>query len=154
MPSPLPSLSARYTGPAIAFHWLLALVIVGTFGVGLYMSDLPVSPSRLKLYSWHKWAGVTILALSILRLLWRLGHRPPAHLPMRAWQARVVQITHGGLYALFFAVPLAGWAYSWQGFRWCGLGCCSCPTLCRSTRHWPRPSRPCMATWPGVWQSG
>ena len=112
MPSPLPSSSARYTGPAIAFHWLLALVIVGTFGVGLYMSDLPVSPSRLKLYSWHKWAGVTILALSILRLLWRLGHRPPAHLPMRAWQARVVQITHGGLYALFFAVPLAGWAYS------------------------------------------
>ena len=102
----------RYTGPAIALHWLLALMIVGSFGVGLYMSDLPVSPSRLKLFSYHKWAGVTILALSILRLLWRLTHRPPAHLPMPAWKVRVVQITHGLLYALFFAVPLAGWAYS------------------------------------------
>ncbi len=102
----------RYTGTAIVLHWLLALMIVGAFGVGLYMSDLPVSPTRLKLFSWHKWAGVTILALSGLRLLWRLSHRPPPNLPMPAWQAQVVRITHGLLYALFFAVPLAGWAYS------------------------------------------
>ena len=87
----------RYTATAIALHWLLAVAIVGAFGVGLYMSDLPLSPTRLKLYNWHKWAGVTILALSALRLLWRLGHRPPADLPMPAWQARV---------------PLSGWAYS------------------------------------------
>ena len=102
----------RYTGTAIVLHWLLALMIVGAFGVGLYMNELPVSPTRLKLFSWHKWAGVTILALSGLRLLWRLAHRPPAHLPMPAWQAQAVRITHGLLYALFFAVPLAGWAYS------------------------------------------
>lgn len=102
----------RYTGLAIALHWLLALMIAGSFGVGLYMSDLPVSPSRLKLYNYHKWAGVTILALSGLRLLWRLTHRPPANAPMPVWQARTVLITHGLLYAMFFAVPLVGWAYS------------------------------------------
>lgn len=102
----------RYTPIAIVLHWLLALAIVGAFGVGLYMSDLPFSPTRLKLYNWHKWAGVTILALSALRLLWRLSHRPPADLPMPAWQARVAHLTHGLLYALFFAVPLLGWAYS------------------------------------------
>ena len=104
--------ATRYTPIAIALHWLLALAIVGAFCVGLYMADLPFSPTRLKLYNWHKWAGVTILALSALRLLWRLTHRPPADLPMPAWQARAAHATHGLLYVLFFAVPLLGWGYS------------------------------------------
>ena len=69
--------AARYSLVAIALHWLLALAILGLFGVGLYMTDLPFSPARLKLYNWHKWAGMSILALSILRLLWRITHRPP-----------------------------------------------------------------------------
>ena len=102
----------RYTRTAIVLHWLLALMIVSSFGVGLYMADLPFSPSRLKLYNWHKWAGVTILALSAARLLWRLSHRPPADLPMPAWQRRAAHAVHLLLYGLFFAVPLAGWAYS------------------------------------------
>ena len=110
--SALPAPTPRYTGVAIALHWLLGLMIVGAFGFGVYMADLPLSPSRLKLYNWHKWAGITILALSALRLLWRLTHRPPADLPMPAWQARVAHATHALLYALFFAVPLVGWAYS------------------------------------------
>lgn len=102
----------RYNGVAIAFHWLLALMIVIAFCVGVYMSDLPLSPTRLKLYNYHKWAGVCILALSALRLLWRLTHRPPADAPMPAWQARAAHAAHVALYALFFAVPLAGWGYS------------------------------------------
>jgi cytochrome b561 len=102
----------RYTPTAMALHWLLALMIVGAFGVGVYMADLPFSPTRLKLYNWHKWAGVTILALSAARLLWRLTHRPPADPPMPAWQQKAAHAAHGALYALFFAVPLAGWAYS------------------------------------------
>ena len=102
---------------AIVLHWLLALVILGMFGVGLYMSNLPVSPLRLKLYNYHKWAGISFLALTVLRLVWRITHRPPA-LPaaiekaMPAWQTRVHHATHQVLYALFFAVPLIGWAYS------------------------------------------
>ncbi len=104
--------SSRYSSVAIALHWLLAFLIVGTFCVGLYMHELPFSPTRLKLYNWHKWAGVTILALSALRLLWRLTHRPPADLPMPAWQKLASHGAHWALYALFFGVPLAGWAYS------------------------------------------
>jgi len=104
--------SARYSRPAIALHWLLALLIVGNFVLGSYMHDLPFSMTRLKLFNWHKWAGVTILALSAARLLWRLAHRPPADAPMPAWQARAAHAAHWALYALFFAVPLAGWAYS------------------------------------------
>jgi cytochrome b561 len=107
----------RYTRTAMLLHWVLALALIGLFGMGLYMTGLPFSPQRLKLYNWHKWAGVTILMLSTLRLLWRLAHRPPA-LPsaieraMPSWQKLAHHATHGLLYALFFAVPLIGWAYS------------------------------------------
>lgn len=104
--------AGRYTSTAIALHWLLALALLGAFSVGVYMSDLPFSPTRLKLYNWHKWAGVTILTLSLLRLLWRLTHRPPADVPMPAWQRVAAHGTHHLLYLLFFAVPLVGWAYS------------------------------------------
>ena len=104
--------SPRYSNVAIAFHWLLAIAIVTSFGVGLYMSDLAMSPTRLKLFNWHKWAGMTIFALSALRLLWRLSHRPPADVPMPAWQQRTAHAIHIAMYVLFFGVPLAGWAYS------------------------------------------
>jgi len=106
-----------YTLVAMAFHWLLALALLGLFGMGLFMADLPISPLRLKLYNWHKWAGMSFLTLSCLRLLWRLTHPAPA-LPadiqarMPAWQAMAHSATHYGLYALFFIVPLVGWAYS------------------------------------------
>ena len=109
--------SPRYTPIAIALHWLLALALVAVFALGVYMADLPFSPARLKFYSWHKWAGVSILALSVLRLVWRLAHRPPA-LPatiasaMPAWQRAAHHGTHHALYLLFFAVPLLGWAYT------------------------------------------
>ncbi len=56
----------RYSRTAMALHWLLALLIVGAFSVGVYMADLPLSPQRLKLFNWHKWTGVCILALSAL----------------------------------------------------------------------------------------
>jgi cytochrome b561 len=112
MVSPNDTPSARYGSPAILLHWLLALMIVAALGVGLYMHELPVSPLRLKLYNWHKWAGVSILLLSALRLLWRLTHRPPPDLAMPAWQARAAHASHGAMYALFFVVPLVGWAYS------------------------------------------
>lgn len=107
----------RYTRTAIALHGVLALALICAFAVGTYMSDLPFSPQRLKLYNWHKWAGVVILALSLLRLVWRVTHRPPA-LPidiaqrMPAWQHVLHHAVQHGLYALFFIVPLVGWAYS------------------------------------------
>jgi len=102
----------RYDGVAIAAHWLLALLILLNLALGLYMHDLPLSPLRLRLFNWHKWAGITILSLSALRLLWRLTHQPPPDLPMARWQRVAAHAVHWALYALFFAVPLAGWGYS------------------------------------------
>jgi cytochrome b561 len=107
----------RYSAVAMALHWVLALAILSAFGVGLYVEDLPFSPEKLKLLNWHKWAGVTILFLSVLRLVWRITHRPP-ELPakvqqnMPGWQTAAFHGTHHLMYLLFFVVPLAGWAYS------------------------------------------
>lgn len=105
--------SARYTSTAIWLHWLLGVALIGAFGVGVYMTDLPVSPQRIRIYNLHKAVGATILFFTLLRLLWRLTHTPPA-LPssMSALQMRLSHLGHGLLYVLFFAVPLAGWAYS------------------------------------------
>jgi len=103
---------SRYSGVAISLHWLMALLILCNFCLGLYMADLEMSPSRMRLFNYHKWTGATILAIAALRLIWRLTHRPPADLPAPKWQITAAHITHWGLYALFFAVPLAGWAYS------------------------------------------
>ena len=104
--------TSGYTRTAIVLHWLLALAILATFVLGLYMHELPDSPRRLTLYDYHKWAGISILALSALRLVWRLSHRVPPDVPMPAWQARTAHTAHALLYLLFFAVPLSGWAYS------------------------------------------
>jgi cytochrome b561 len=65
------------------------------------------------LFNYHKWIGMTILGLAAARLVWRLFHRPPV-LPSRlpSWQRTSAHAVHGLLYALFFAVPLVGWAYT------------------------------------------
>ena len=112
MPTTDPPISERYGGTAIALHWLLAAALLVSFCVGLYMTSLTLSPQRIRLYNWHKWTGLMILALSFVRLAWRLAHRPPADLPMPAWQRGAAHAMHLLMYVLFFAVPLAGWAYT------------------------------------------
>ena len=104
----------RYTKVAIVFHWLIALMIIGTFTMGLVMTDMPgLTPTKLKYYSWHKWAGVTILALATLRLLWRLTHAAPAYPnSMSDWQKTSANALHGLLYVLMLAVPLSGYFYT------------------------------------------
>jgi len=104
----------RYSSLAIALHWLIALLIVATFTLGLVMTDIPgLTPTKLRYFSWHKWAGVTVLALAALRLLWRLRHSPPAYpAGMAPWQSRAAHLLHGLLYAMMFAVPLSGYFYS------------------------------------------
>lgn len=103
----------RYTRTAMLLHWLVAVLILGMFGLGIYMADLPLSPQKLKLYSYHKWAGITVLLLALARVAWRIGHTPP---PLPAsqprWQQFAAHAGHGLLYVLIFAAPLTGWMMS------------------------------------------
>ena len=102
-----------YGKTAIALHWLIALLIFGMFPLGIYMVDLPLSPQKLQIYSWHKWAGVTVFLLAVARAAWRLTHpAPPPPAGMSAWQRSTANITHALLYLLIFAVPLSGWLMS------------------------------------------
>lgn len=105
--------NTTYTNTAIRLHWLVGIAIIGCFCVGLYMHELPLSPEKLRIYSWHKWAGVSIFALVVLRLVWRLGHRPPpAPATVPEWQHRVAEGVHVLLYILMLAIPLSGWLMS------------------------------------------
>jgi cytochrome b561 len=123
--------STHYTTTAIALHWLMAALILGLFGVGLYMADLPLSPTKLQIYSWHKWAGVTAFMLVFVRLVWRATHRPPA-LPaaMPRWQQFAAHAGHGLLYLLMIAIPLSGWLMSSaKGFQTVYFGVLPIPDL-------------------------
>lgn len=120
-----PSNPLRYTSTAKTLHWLMAILLFGLLALGFYMHDLPVSPQKLQLYAWHKWAGVTAFLLVLLRLAWRVTHAPPA-LPA-SMSKRLQAAAHAGhfvLYGLMFAIPLSGWLMSSaKGFQtvWFGL---------------------------------
>ena len=125
------AVSTRYSSPAIALHWIVAALIVTNLALGLYTVDLPLSPAKLRNFSYHKWIGVTIFLLAAARLLWRLGHRPP-ELPvaMAPWERRTAHLTHILLYILFFAAPLTGWLFSSAaGFQTVYLGMVPIPDL-------------------------
>ena len=105
---------ARYTGTAIALHWLIAVVLLGQFAFGLALEDIPRgTPERGYYVNLHKSFGILIGVLILLRLAWRLTHKPPP-LPdtMAPWQRRAAWFSHAALYACMLALPLSGYLAS------------------------------------------
>ena len=98
---------ARYSRVAIAFHWTIAVLVIVNLIVGIGHDSIPA------LRAWmpaHKPVGILVLALTLARVAWRLGHSPPP-LPPRtpAWERVAAHTTHVALYALLLAMPLTGW---------------------------------------------
>lgn len=96
----------RYSRVAIVFHWTIATLVVANLAIGLLHESL--LPGTIPL---HKSIGLTVLALTAGRILWRLGHRPPplpADIP--AWARGSAQALHMTLYLLMIAMPMTGWA--------------------------------------------
>ena len=124
-------MASHYTRTAKGLHWLMTILFFGLLALGFYMHDLPLSPEKLQLYSWHKWAGVTAFLLVWFRLFWRIAHRPPA-LPasMSTLMQRAAHAGHFLLYGLMIAIPLSGWLMSSaKGFQTVWFGVLPIPDL-------------------------
>jgi cytochrome b561 len=105
-------MTTAYTRTAVALHWIVAALVITAITMGWAMTEMEFSPLKLRLFNWHKWVGVTVLALMLVRSFWRLTHRPPAPLPMPAWQHLSSRVVHALLYVMLLVQPLTGWIYS------------------------------------------
>jgi len=129
--------ASHYTRTAVGLHWAMAGLILTALFMGWTMTEMAVSPQRLKVYNWHKWVGVTVLLLAVVRLLWRLTHRtPPLAAAMPAWQRTGARLGHGLLYLLLFVMPVTGWVYSnYSGYPVVYLGKVPLPDLVERNRE-------------------
>jgi cytochrome b561 len=122
--------ATHYTRTAVALHWAVAGLILAGLFMGWTMTDMDISPLRVRVYNYHKWVGITVLSLALFRLAWKLWHRAPPLPAMPRWQQVSAVAAHGLLYVLMLAVPLAGWIYSnAAGFRVVYLGKLPLPNL-------------------------
>jgi cytochrome b561 len=104
--------TSSYGRTAVLLHWVIALLIAISFTVGMTMVDMPLSPTKAKVFAYHKWIGITVLALALVRVAWRVTHAGPPELPLPAWQRLAAHATHVLLYALMLGIPLVGWMYT------------------------------------------
>ncbi len=123
--------AARYTTVAILLHWLIGLAIIFMLGLGLVMTQakLPLM-TKFGYYQLHKSIGITILLLVLVRIAWRLGHRPPPLPPMPPLEAGAAHGTHWLLYGFMLFMPLTGWALVSAAKR-------TIPTVLYGTIPWP-----------------
>ena len=104
---------ARWGALSQLLHWLVAALIAVQVALGLVGVALPLSMAKLATLARHKSLGITILALVLIRLLWRLSQPAPA-LPanLKPYERRLARLTHASLYGLLIALPLTGWIMS------------------------------------------
>ena len=125
--------SERYTTVAIILHWVMALAILGLIFGGMYMSSLPDgAPGQYFLYQMHKSVGITILLLTVARILWRVMNPPtPLSEDMGRLEKAASHTVHMGFYALILLLPLSGWFYSSVSTN------LSVPTVLYGVLSWP-----------------
>lgn len=120
----------RYTSPAIALHWVIAILIILNviLGFGSNNNWFPADDVR-PIINFHKSTGLLVLVLVVIRLAWRATHIPPP-LPAgyKPWEVTVSHIAHVLLYVVALGLPLTGWAHdsAWTmaahfPFKWYGL---------------------------------
>jgi cytochrome b561 len=119
--------STRYSTPSIVLHWLVGVALLAQILFGFMLDDIAPrgTPARAGVINLHKSIGIVLGLAVLLRLWWRLTHRPPPWPPsMPPWQQRVAVWTHRGLYACMVLMPLAGTVasnFSKHGIRFFGI---------------------------------
>jgi cytochrome b561 len=102
----------RYDNVAVLLHWGIAILILINCAIGLdFPERAPGQPFPPKpLLPLHISLGLSVLILSVVRVIWRLAHRPPPHPPtMQRWEILLAGTAHAAFYALIVAMPLTGW---------------------------------------------
>jgi cytochrome b561 len=96
---------------ARALHWATAVLLLLLFGLGISMTRWVPDEQKIRVYSWHEWVGITVFALTALRLTWRLTHRPPP-LDLPVFERIAAGFVYAAMYLLLIAQPIVGWLMS------------------------------------------
>lgn len=99
----------RYSAIAIALHWIIALLLLFQIGLGWALENLPKGAVQFAGYQFHKSVGITILLLSVARLVVRLFKARPAPVQDGKAQMMLASAVHVLLYAVMIVGPLTGW---------------------------------------------
>ncbi len=112
----------RYNCGARTLHWIIALLVIANLSTGLFHEYVDDS---VRLIPTHKATGMTILVLSVARILWRLTWRKPAYPDtVERWEAFTARTVQGVFYALMIVTPVTGWVIASAGkypLSWFGL---------------------------------
>lgn len=101
---------AAWGTPARWLHWIVAALVLVQIALGWVAVSLQVSPLKLDLFVWHKSIGLVVLALVVVRMLWRLANPAPAPpAAAAAWERRAARASHVLLYLTLIALPVTGW---------------------------------------------
>jgi cytochrome b561 len=106
-------MTAALSFPPLArvLHWTTAVLLLALFGLGVSMTRWVPDEQKIRVYSWHEWVGITVFALTALRLMWRLTYRaPPIDIP--AWEKIAAGTVYVAMYLLLIAQPIVGWLMS------------------------------------------
>ncbi|WGM37934.1 cytochrome b [Caulobacter sp. NIBR1757] len=102
--------SSRYSTVAMILHWLIAALIIANVALAWTADEMPRSTAA-GLMAWHKTFGISVLLLSLVRLVWRLTHKsPPLGDHLKAWERILARVVHWAFYGLMIGLPLTGWA--------------------------------------------
>lgn len=124
-----------YGRTARTLHWLTAILLVCSFALGISMTRFVGDDQKLRVYGWHEWVGVTIFAVTLARVVWRLVHRPPPlELP---WIERVgAGSVYAAMYVVLLVQPIVGWVMSTAfGFPVVYLGLVPLPQIVEADRE-------------------
>jgi cytochrome b561 len=106
---PQPRLILRYDNVAVLIHWLTAVLVLAQIYVGVTFGEMERGPARGEWFAWHKTLGATILILALVRLAWRLTHRPPPFPPeLPRWERLAAVWNHRAFYFVLITLPLTG----------------------------------------------